>query len=252
MPNWCVNKLTIVGKLRSVQKIQDTVFVEHEDREGVEFKFNNVIPMPEELRIPSSTMFSVPYEILFEEPNSFTDKLKEAIAELPPISFTVPKILVDGYGADRAELFKEWVGRRIGTSSSQEEFERKCFEHERNANIWKINLEKHGHPSWYSWAVENWGTKWDAVDCRVSKEMIVPPEGGDGDSPNSKMYVQYTFETAWSPPIPVIKKLGQMFPKAKFKLRYFEGGVGFQGTLIIKKGKVIEDREENYSGPLGG
>jgi len=56
---------------------------------------------------------------------------------------------------------------------------------------------KKGMPSWYEWSVQNWGTKWNCSEA--SLESTNP--------------VTIRFDTAWSPPVPVIVALGAMFPK---------------------------------------
>jgi hypothetical protein len=50
--------------------------------------------------------------------------------------------------------------------------------------------------NWYDWSCENWGTKWDAYEVRVQRLS------------DTSMYVM--METAWSPPIPVFRKLEEM------------------------------------------
>ena len=64
---------------------------------------------------------------------------------------------------------------------------------------------------WYDWRVQNWGTKWDGYDGRISD---------DGSA--------FTFDTAWAPPIPVIKKLAEITGE-KFTLEYIELGMFFCG-----------------------
>jgi hypothetical protein len=65
------------------------------------------------------------------------------------------------------------------------------------------------------WRLKNWGTKWNAygVTLRYSEGMCL------------------TFQTAWSPPIPVIAALHRRFPKCRLALEYFEGGFGFCGGV---------------------
>ena len=55
------------------------------------------------------------------------------------------------------------------------------------------NLKKYGHTDWYSWCSKEWGTKWNAYSIASGFAFI-------------------EFETAWSPPTPVINKLARMFP----------------------------------------
>jgi hypothetical protein len=90
----------------------------------------------------------------------------------------------------------------------------------------------------YEWCRANWGTKWGFCHSRIVDE-------DDG-------HIFYQFDTAWSPPEPLIVKMGEMFPELEFELRYYECGAGFQGCLRIEFGKVVERWEDNYSGDRGG
>jgi hypothetical protein len=78
------------------------------------------------------------------------------------------------------------------------------------------NLEKYGYTDWYSFCVNEWGTKWDV--------------GADGypaqDIPGGLML---TFDSAWSPPIAAYEKLCAM----GFRIRamYYEGGMAFAGIF---------------------
>lgn len=80
----------------------------------------------------------------------------------------------------------------------------------------------------YSWRVENWGVKWD-----------LNPE----DAPNFNNQTEIEFDTAWSPPAPIIYELAMMFPTMKFTLRYFEEGNMFGGVIEAAYGEVINDEE---------
>jgi hypothetical protein len=60
------------------------------------------------------------------------------------------------------------------------------------------------------------------------------------------------FDTAWSPPIPVIAKLASMFPDHIFELKYFEGGMGFSGHARWSEGDEEFHHQYEYSGPRGG
>lgn len=78
-------------------------------------------------------------------------------------------------------------------------------------------------PNWYDWCVKNWGTKWD-VEGKLTLE-------------NSEM-LEFCFLSAWSPPIPWLRKVSKDYPKLRFRLRYIEEGVGFMGIAKVKNGKV--------------
>lgn len=90
----------------------------------------------------------------------------------------------------------------------------------------------------YDWCLKNWGTKWGMYDFTEVKYFERSAVIG--------------FQTAWSPPIPLITKLGEMFPELTFTLRYYEGGMGFQGVYKIKGDDVLDEVEKEYRGYKGG
>ena len=89
----------------------------------------------------------------------------------------------------------------------------------------------------YNWCIQNWGTKWGFCEATVEDER--------------PKYVNYRFDTAWSPPVPLIKAMGEQFPKLRFYLQYFEGGMGFQGEAIFENGTLTESTN-SYNGNRGG
>lgn len=64
---------------------------------------------------------------------------------------------------------------------------------------------------WYNWRVANWGTKRKGYDGGISD---------DGST--------FTFDTAWSPPLPIIKKLAELTGET-LVLQYIEYGMFFCG-----------------------
>jgi hypothetical protein len=84
----------------------------------------------------------------------------------------------------------------------------------------------------YEWCVANWGTKWNA--CEPSLEEY-------------KNELNYTFETAWSPPCQVIYALSRRFPLLNLELYYEEGGMGFKGNYVCERGNVVEDSQDEIT-----
>ena len=78
---------------------------------------------------------------------------------------------------------------------------------------------KSGFPVWFEWSCENWGTKWNATSFSIEK-----------DEANR---LECFFKTAWMPPGPVFKKMGEMFPALLFELRGSEptNECSFSGTI---------------------
>jgi hypothetical protein len=66
----------------------------------------------------------------------------------------------------------------------------------------------YGCDNWYDWCCTNWGTKWNA--CHSEGFEIH----------ESATMTIYNFDTAWSPPVPVIHALAVAYPKLRFRLEY--------------------------------
>lgn len=106
---------------------------------------------------------------------------------------------------------------------------------QKNPNDWSV---KDGfNNGGYEWCCNNWGTKWNA--CEITRT-------------ENKTSLKYRFDTAWSPPIKVVTAMAHVFPALTFTLKYFEGGMGFQGRYTIKGDEIIEDSNKDYHGNRGG
>lgn len=82
-----------------------------------------------------------------------------------------------------------------------------------------INLNKHGHASWYLWSLEHWGTKWNAYDQR----QIEPG--------------YFYFKTAGSHPRPIFIALSKRFPELTISVEYADEEIGFNlGRLEYRAG----------------
>jgi len=97
--------------------------------------------------------------------------------------------------------------------------------------IMLFNLED-DKDSWMGWHSINWGTKWNAKYVKI-----------DNVDKNTRMY---RFETAWSPPIPVLSAMTKKFPKLTFTMLYGEEGCFFSGFIRVKNNFVMENRQTNY------
>lgn len=91
--------------------------------------------------------------------------------------------------------------------------------------------EQYGVNNWYDWSIENWGTKWNAGYTEFyGKEEIVP--WGD------EYVLEFKFDTAWNLPIPIYKKLAEMYPHLSFRVSFDEEGQYFAGDIEIHKGDM--------------
>ena len=83
-------------------------------------------------------------------------------------------------------------------------------------------IEKYGHGDWYSWSVENWGTKWNTDAQDWSR---------DDDS------ISFWFDSAWAPPTALYDKITA--EGYDVEAYYLEEGMGFVG-------KYSEGADEYY------
>ena len=88
---------------------------------------------------------------------------------------------------------------------------------------------------WYEWNINNWGTKWDAFEANFSYR--------DGDS---EIWIWHT--TAWSPGVPVYKKVQDQFPNLEVSACWAESGNDFVG--ILRKDGTIEEESLSEKGSL--
>jgi hypothetical protein len=63
--------------------------------------------------------------------------------------------------------------------------------------------------------------------------------------------LQYDFNTAWSPAIPIIEEASKVFPMVKFTLLYAEQGADFSGSEVWKNGEQLESEDGAYGDVRG-
>lgn len=193
MPNYVKNILIVEGD--NVQEVFDYIKTPEEAEDGLDIPesqrdiidFNQIIPMP-----PS---------LMTEESTSATMGMDAIIS------------------GDHSQLNKH-VNRWFQVN----EREHKKKEILELGEIRKDNIEKYGYGSWYDWSVNNWGTKWNALDtCMIDGNAV-------------------EFNTAWSHPEPVIIALSKKFPKNVFKLRFADEDMGNNvGEYVMIDGDMVED-----------
>ena len=92
------------------------------------------------------------------------------------------------------------------------------------------NYIEHGHATWYSWKVENWGTKWNSSECKKISDTV------------------FDFVTAWSGVPKLIEKMSCEFPDVKISYEYSDEYTGCNcGVGIYLNGEVEFSRLENSS-----
>lgn len=84
------------------------------------------------------------------------------------------------------------------------------------------NLKEYGFSSWYDWSVANWDTKWNAYSCYTLED----------DSLELEDVCDIGFQTAWSPPINVIRQLAKLTGES-LRMSYYDEGWMFGGEYIV-------------------
>ena len=85
------------------------------------------------------------------------------------------------------------------------------------------NYRKYGHIYWYDWAIDRWGTKWNAFETKDESDFI-------------------SFETAWSTPFKVIIALSLKYPKNDFKIEYADEDIGSNcGSYSLRNGQIVTE-----------
>ncbi len=81
----------------------------------------------------------------------------------------------------------------------------------------------------YGGNVANWGTKWNAGSAYfdIQDERII-----------------IDFDTAWSPPTPVIYAMSEQFPELTFEHIYAEQGVNYCGLLEVSNGCILTEEQD--------
>ena len=90
----------------------------------------------------------------------------------------------------------------------------------------KKMIKKYGHSDWYSWACENWSTKWEVSEFYgVDRQHL-------NDSLDEST-ISFGFSSAWAPPIGAyerfIMNMSEKNLDVSVKAYYYEGGCDFAG-----------------------
>jgi len=231
MPNWVKNRITITGG--NPEDIIKRHIVTNEDGNQV-FDFNTLIKMPEDL--------------LLEKGYRSEDGIKLYIGKICPyieaIGTPADKLTMKEFFAYMERLYGSEVQERPskfipGAMVVEPLVER----YRKRGDLDDVvglgercikNLETCGHTDWYEWSCANWGTKWNACSSYV-----------DGNS--------IFFDTAWSPPLPILQKLSEMHPEHSFLYSFSEEQPSVMcGHMTYEKGRntgmnfLEEESKEAY------
>ena len=202
IPNHIKNIIHLQGDKQRIHEIMETI---KNDEYGIgSVDFNKIIPMPESLDITAGS------------PTTNGLKLYQEF--------------IKGYIADKNTKESMMAFENI-PAESEDAFLQARADRQNEADLrnWKLgkiawkNIQQYGVPTWFEWRVDNWGTKWNAYAY---------------DSSNS----EFTFQTAWSAPHPILKKLSSIYPEVVFEHEWADEDLGFNcGKRMYSDGEIIEE-----------
>lgn len=98
---------------------------------------------------------------------------------------------------------------------------------------------------WYPWNIKNWGTKWDCYDVVVKKEAETVLDTMSRLGSEQRGRASIYFDTAWSPPFPVIAKIVELYPGLEIEFTHMDEdmfGAG-GGRMSFIDGELVEERD---------
>lgn len=185
MPNWVTNFIEMEGDEKRIAELKSAVRKEEHSTGTVDF--NKIIPMPKELDIVagSSTDRGLKAYSLFAEIYQLGAKrTKEELLNIP----------------EKSE--QAFLKYKKDIKPEDWELGRQAYR----------NVLQYGYPTWYEWACNNWGTKWNA--------------GGYDQNTDYSNVEKLWFQTAWSAPHPILQKLSEQYPDIKFTHEWADEDLG--------------------------
>ena len=218
MPNWVCNHLIIRGN-NAVEVMNSLLSENSESENGYDVDFNKIIPMPEDLKIESGSVTRDCAKLYVNAMLEGCDAYKKYAA-----------LYVQAFGKDLAMSEDEQI-KTMEYVMLHKDYEKNCPMFQTKADAYAYgkkaldNYEKYGAKDWYDWSIQNWGTKWNALDTIVN------------DPGEANVY----FHTAWSAPLPFLDALSQKYPELTFDYEFADEDIGYNtGKMTIRDGEILE------------
>ena len=228
MPNWCYNEMTInAGEEEGAQQqLNDFINTSVKSKKCVsdsgdiyyneELTFQGVVPRPKELDITAGGSVNDGIAYLKAKDGDFSD-LNDFIKREWTYKGKNKLFDKDTPIKEKYNLAINYLEDKLDVNELTES--RLAIE----------NINKHGHKDWYWWAVDKWGTKWDASTNSYDHDVG---------------WVQIIFDTAWSPPEPWILAVSKKFPLLEITVRVTEESDAFMGYICARNGKLATSYAE--------
>lgn len=243
MPNWCHNTLTVSGEAEELQRFIEAARPHEADIRAMWDSWGDGYlerdkPKPEWEGFLREQLDGQPlsFESLCPQPSD---------EELRQLERYQPCTMCGAHGTlpDSEEQAAEREAKWYPWMDPAERENRTC-----NA-CGGTKEERVGMQGWYEWRLCHWGTKWDA-SFGGGPMIAMGAEGMDVDATTSAQgatitptVVVYKFDTAWSPPVPVIEVASEKFPELEFVIQFAEIGNEYAGRERFVSGVMVESEE---------
>lgn len=236
MPNWVYNQIELQNR-EDTEKVAKYIRSEDQD-----FDFNNVIKMPDilvETSASSITILAMAYCVMGDrETDNFEQWRKQLDLFLDE---NVPNVAIQflddetknitGANFDKVEPIittgdiKELIYNHERLMEKRNDINKTSFSPNafktQGVTAWKAILTT-GFRDWYGWSINNWNTKWNAVDSEISITNCT-----------------ITWKTAWNPSESVIKQLAKDVPVNMYYTWFEEPRSTWAGSALFHNGECI-------------
>lgn len=214
MPNWIKNKIIVKNETIKNKILETYEGWDEEDERVLILDFNKIIPMPETLKIECSSRAS---EALYVYYLLASEDVKKDMNRCPDVNKSWAEESHEERDRHIERLLENWTRMSKDGKYPADEV------YKLGKTQWK-NFTEYGHTNWYTWCIDNWGTKWNS--CRLDT------------APRGEMSA-LTFETAWDPALPIILELSKKFPKEPFAFLWADEDIGCHvGYMMCTNGKI--------------
>lgn len=194
MPNWCWNTITIEGDYGTLSNMDFIMKSDEGERDSDDAPEMGqpmlLVPMPDVLRGTRSPTPTGHYD-------------------------------PDG-------RFMEWVNDPTNERWTIELWEEERAEHDALVKRAVQAYAETGYADWYTWANNEWGTKWSMDVVSYTYDVDRDPEA-----------IHISGNTAWAPPIALLEKVSQKFG-VKVSIAYVEEGMDYVGASVIIDGVTYD------------
>lgn len=236
MPNWVYNQIELQNR-EDTEKVAKYIRSKDQD-----FDFNNVIKMPEILAKTSAssiTILAMAYCVMGDrETDNFEQWRKQLDLFLDE---NVPNVAIQ-FLDDETKNITGTNLNKIEPIITTGDIKELIYNHERlmkkrndinktsfspnafkaqGVTAWKAILTT-GFRDWYGWSINNWDTKWNAVDSEISITNCT-----------------VTWRTAWNPSESVIKQLAKDVPVNMYYTWFEEPRSTWAGSAVFHNGECI-------------